>query len=201
MSVLEGKISALKLAKFNLEKVDLEEQCKLQGFDHFSNGIMPLRIFGQDALFYKSNFDLLLKKNFESVKINHQILFMHYLLCDISFQNTNQYITFRQLPGGQFYWSSFIDKTVKPLVKIIGNDIEKLKNKLSKFDWEQENYGDFSAKIHIVGKIYLLLVYHLGDDEFPAGAELLFDSSISKVYKAEDVSILSSEICLGLIKD
>ena len=72
--------------------------------------------------------------------------------------------------------------------------------KLSKFDWEPEDYGDFSAKIHTIGKIYVVLIYCLGTDEYPPGADLLFDQGITKVYKTEDISALASEICFRLIK-
>jgi hypothetical protein len=200
MSVLEGKNTAITVAKSSLAKINLEERFRIHGFQPFQNGKILIRLFGKDARFYESNHDLIYSDTRESAKTNHHILFLHYLLCDIPINPANQLITFRQIPGGQFYWSSFIAKTIKPLVNFIGNDIEKLKNKLSKFDWKPENIGDFSARIHALGKIHVLLIYHVGDEEFPASADILFDSSILRVYKAEDVSVLSSEICLGIIK-
>lgn len=201
MSILEGKKTAITLAKLSFEKINIEERCDLHGFESFQNEEMPVRIFGNDAIFNKSNLELILKDSRDSVKLNHYLLFSHYLLSDIPFTPSDEYITFRKIPGGQFYWNPFLAKTLKPLLKFIGNDIEKLKRGLSKFDWKQDNYGDFSAKIHVVGKVYVVLIYHLGDDEFPTNADILFDSTISKVYKAEDVSVLSSEICFGIFKN
>ena len=83
----------------------------------------------------------------------------------------------------------------------MGNDVEKLKKGLRVFDWEPDTFGDFSAKILTVGNIYILLIYHFGDDEFPASMDILFYSSISQIYKVEDVSVLSSEICFGIIRN
>jgi hypothetical protein len=59
--------------------------------------------------------------------------------------------------------------------------------------------GDFGARIHAIGKVYVTLVYHLGDEEFPASADLLFDASIKRVYPTEDAAVLASRISMSLV--
>ena len=200
MSIIKGKNIAIERAQAALRMLDLHERCKLHGFPPFQNGLTESRVFGKDVLFYKSDMKLIERKSLREVKTNQYILFLHYLLSDIAFSPSGQYISFRQLPGGQFYWEPFIAKSCSPLIRAIGNDIELLKQKLTIYDWEQTNYGDFSARIHILGNIHLLLVHYSGNDEFPANINILFDSNISRIYQAEDISIMSSEICFGLLK-
>ena len=64
---------------------------------------------------------------------------------------------------------------------------------------EPVDLGDVGARIHAFGNLYATLVYRSGDDEFPATADFLFDSSVERVFCAEDAAFLGSRICLGLL--
>jgi hypothetical protein len=108
-------------------------------------------------------------------------------------------ISFRELPGGQFFWEPFLSRSVRPLLKRIGNNLELLKRNLHSFDWEPASLGDFAARVHALGKVYLTLVYRVGDEEFPPSAELLFDACTKRVYNAEDATVLAGRICLDLL--
>ena len=200
MPAIEGKNIAIEKAKNALRKIDINERSILHGLPEFQKGKITFKAFGKEVQFHESDLRLVNIDTSGNVNINHYILFLHYLLSDIPYSISGQDISFRQLPGGQFYWEPFLSRTVKPLCQAIGNDLELLIKKLAKFEWEQEKYGDFSARIHTLGNIYILLIYHTGDDEFPARIDVLFDSNISRIYNAEDVAMLSSEICLGLLK-
>jgi hypothetical protein len=59
--------------------------------------------------------------------------------------------------------------------------------------------GDLPARIHALGNLHLTLVYHLGDDELPPAADVLFDGCIRRVFGAEDAAVMASRICLGLL--
>jgi hypothetical protein len=85
------------------------------------------------------------------------------------------------------------------LVQRIGNDLQLLKKNLGRFDWEPLAIGDFAARVHVIGRLYLTLIYRLGDEEFPAEADVLFDPDVQRVYNAEDASVLAGRICLGLL--
>ncbi len=85
------------------------------------------------------------------------------------------------------------------MVERIGNDLELLKKNLDRFDWEPVSLDDLGARIHAIGKVYVTLIYHLGDEEFPSSADLLFDASIKRVYPTEDAAVLASRICLSLL--
>ncbi len=50
-----------------------------------------------------------------------------------------------------------------------------------------------------MGKLHVTLVHHVGDDEFPAGANVLFDSCVKRVFGAEDAAIMAARICSGLL--
>jgi hypothetical protein len=194
-----GYESAVRAAVEKLGKVNLADRCSRLGLTEPRDGILKLRAFGMDMVLQVPDFELILVESNKSAKISDRILVLHYLLCDLPVQETGELISFRQMDSGQFYWPAFLSRSVRPLVQRIGNDLELLKKNLSRFDWGPVSLGDFAARIHAIGKVYVTLIYRIGDEEFPASADLLFDSSIKRVYPTEDAAVLAGRICLGII--
>ena len=194
-----GQEKALKQAKEKLENVDLNKRCALLELPAPDKGKIYFRAFGTDFILLQKDLQLISANSGEPAKLNDHVLILHYLLHDSPISPTGELITFRQLPGGQFYWQPFLSRTVKPLVSSIGNDLDLLRKNLNRFDWEPAELGDLSAKMHVIGNIFMTLVYHKGDDELPPDADVLFDSCIEQIFAAEDAAVLASRICLGLL--
>lgn len=195
-----AEAEAARLAAASLAGVDLAKRCRLLGLpEPGADGCVAMRLFGQDVRIVPPAFDVLLAATGQPVKTGDRILALHYLQRDLPVSPTGSYITFRDLPGGQFYFSPFRSRSITPLLKRIGNDLDLLRRHLSRFDWQPAQMGDFAARIHAVGCIEATLVYHLGDDELPAEAELLFDACVKRVFCTEDAAAIGSRICLGLL--
>lgn len=199
MSRESAREEAIRLALIKLESVDLKERCKILGLASPEKGAIPLRIFGKNRILRLEDFALLPGDRDEPVHPTDRILALHYLCCDLPLVPGENLISFRELPGGLFYFAPFQSRSIKPLISRIGNDLDLLRKNMNRFDWEQIEYKDFSARIHALGKIHVTLVYRTGDEEFSPSAEVLFDSMIKRVFTAEDISVLASRICLGLI--
>ena len=198
MPIQTGKDIAIERALSVLENTDLNNRLLLHGFEPFSGGLSNIRLFGENAVFCEKDYSLKAETGNE-IKINRYILFLHYLLNDFPAKRTGNIITFRQLKGGQFYWEPFIQKTIKPLINIIGNDIKKLEKGLEIFDCEKDNRKDYSVFISVIGKTGINLVYRVGDEEFPPDADIFFDASVANIFNTEDISVLCSEVCFGII--
>lgn len=191
---------AIRLAVVKLQQIDWNARCHLLDLPALRDGCIHLRMFGMDVTVRQSDGQVLHVSSGEPVKASDQILALHYLLCERSICPNGNLVSFRTLPGGQFYWQPFCARTVSPLVKRMGNDLEVLRDHLTqRFDWEPVAMGDVGARIHALGKIFVTLGYHAGDDEIPPTADLLFDPCISQVFVTEDVAVLASRICLGLL--
>jgi hypothetical protein len=199
MTKKTGYEAAVRAAVEKLREVDLEARCSRLGLPELQHDVLRVRAFGMDMILRLSDFQLISANSYKPVKVSDRILVLHYLLCDLPVRQTGELISFRQMDSGQFYWPAFLSRSVQPLVERIGNDLELLKKNLGRFDWQPVSLGDFGARIHAIGKVYVTLIYHIGDDEFPSSADLLFDSSIKRVYQTEDAAVLASRICLGLI--
>jgi hypothetical protein len=199
MSKQLAQKEAIRLAVAKLKDVDLTTRCSSLGLSAPKNGIVHLQAFGTDLMLQQSDFQLIKADTGEPAKLSDRVLVLHYLLCDSPIILTEDLISFRVFPEGQFYWQPFLSRTVKPLIGRIGNDLELLRKNLERFDWEEVAMGDLGARVHGIGKMYVTLVYHRGDDEFPPEADVLFDACIKQVFVAEDVAVLASRICIGLL--
>lgn len=194
-----GQKEAIRLAVDKLKTVDLDYRCRLLGFQTPKNGVISIRMFGQDYFLHTDDFCLELAEYNTPAKMTDHVLLLRYLLCDVPVEVNAEYISLRDLPGGQFYWNPFVSRTTQPLCRIIGNDVERLIFNLKKFDYEKVDLTGFAVSIHAIGNIHITLVYSSGDEEFPPSANLLFDSCIKRAYSTEDIVVLGSRICLNLI--
>lgn len=195
-----AEAEAAQRAAEALAAVDLPARCRSLGLPApLPDGRLPIRLFGQDILVVPPDFQVISAATNQPVKASDRILALHYLQHDLPVAATGTFITFRDLPGGQFYLGPFRSRSIAPLLKRIGNDLDLLGSKLGRFDWQPVQVGDFAARIHVIGPIVATLVYHLGDEEMGPEAELLFDTCIRRIYCAEDVAAIASRICLGLL--
>ncbi|MCK5058521.1 MAG: DUF3786 domain-containing protein [Candidatus Aminicenantes bacterium] len=194
-----GFEEAIRLAIEKLRGVDLAGRCALLGLPEPQKNTLKFHAFGSDLELRLPGFQLFPAGSDKPVKSTDRILVLHYLLCDLPLNNTGELISFRELQGGRFFWEPFLSRSVRPLMKRIGNNLELLKKNLDSFDWEPVSLGDFAARIHVLGKVYLTLVYRVGDEEFPPAADLLFDACVKRVYNAEDAAVLAGRICLNLM--
>jgi hypothetical protein len=189
---------AVLFAVEKLRDVDLPARCGILGLPQPGEDRLQFRAFGMDMKLRLSDYQLFPVDSEKPVKISDRILVLHYLLCDLPVKFSDRMISFRELTGGQFYWEPFCARSVRPLVKRFGNQLEQLKESLARFDWEPVSIGDLGARIHVIGNLYVTLIYRLGDEEFPPAADLLFDAAVKRVYNAEDAAVLAGRICLEL---
>ena len=198
MSKQDAQLEAIRQAVSKLRQIDLPARCIALKFPVPVNGRLKLRAFGADFQLTTDTFELFVCKTGAPAKEADRILILHLLLCDVPLNPSDELITFRDFPGGTFYLEPFLSRTVRPLVKRYGNKLDELKAAMCRFDFQPLEIGDFSVRIHAVGCLYVTLVYRLGDDEFPAEAELFFNAPIKRAFCAEDAAVLAGRICFRL---
>lgn len=198
MSKQEAQKEAIRLAVAKLADIDIISRAKELKLISEDNQKISLRVFGQDMVL-NENFELINNESGKLARPDETILLLHYLANEFPVKPTGDLISFRDMPGGQFYLGPFQSRSVKPLVGRIKNDLDLLKKNLDRFDWKESGLGDFSAVVDVFGPVNATLIYHLGDEEFPANAELLFDSSIKHLFVTEDAAVIAGRICIGLL--
>ena len=199
MSIQGAQRAVVGHAASDLMQVDVGSRCRVLGLPPPQENLLRFRAFGLDLLLTLSSFDLVLAESGKPAKLGDHILVLHYLQCDRPITPTGELISFRDLPGGRFYWRPFLSRSIEPLTRRIGNDLALLARNLSSYDREPFEAGDLGARIHVIGMLDATLVYHCGDEEFGPAAEILFDACIKRVFTTEDVAHLASRICIGLL--
>jgi hypothetical protein len=199
MSKTDGINEAIELAVGQLENTDMNTRARLLGLEMADDSNIKMRVFGKDMLLNTACFSLKNAADGKDAKPADRLLALHYLRCELPVKPAGELISFRDFSGGQFYYQPFLARTVIPLAGRFGNDLEQLKKNLGRFDWTPLNLGDFAAEIHALGALSVTLIYRLGDDEFPAEAEVLFDASAKRIFEAEDAAVTAGRICIGLL--
>ncbi len=182
-----------------LSKVDISARCAALSLPEPDGGGVLIRCFGSNLRFNIDDCSLVDQESNEPARIADHILVLHYLLCDQPLGENGKLVSFRDFPGGEFYYGPFRSRSLKPLIGRIGNDLDLLAKNLTRFDTESVGMGDLGARVHILGGLYATLIYHKGDEEFSPDANLLFDEVIKQVYPAEDISVIAGRICIGLL--
>jgi hypothetical protein len=198
VSKIDGINEALRLASEKLAAVDLRSRAESLGLGLLPDGSIKIRMFGADMTLDPASLALRTDAGAGAKPADH-LLALHYLCCETPVRETGELVSFRDLPGGQFYYGPFRSRTVDLLVKSFGNDTERLRKNLARYDCEPLSMGDPGVKIHAIGVLRAALIYNPGDDEFPSGAEFLFNACVKRLFSAEDAAVLAGRICLGLL--
>ncbi|HBC88344.1 MAG TPA: hypothetical protein DCZ94_15445 [Lentisphaeria bacterium] len=199
MSKTEGQNEAIRIAAAKLAGADMSRRADNLGFSFMDKGTILIRAFGADYTVDLKSFDVRNKKAGQPVRPDLKIIILHYLLFDNKFSETGKFITFRDLPGGQFYLEPYKSRSVNILSSVIKDDVARLKKNLGRLDWKDKTPGDIGAEIHVIGKIKVNLIYYKSDEEMPATADFVYDSSIKNVFSTEDVVVMASLICRMLL--
>ena len=185
------------------DATDLETLCIGLGLTVPRNGTSELRVFGKDLRLDWHELELSASAPDGSGRLpasqTDRILLFHYLASQGPTRAGGDLISFRDLTGGIFYWEPFRSRTVAPLAKRFGDDHAGLRKALGKYDWEEVAAGDFGARVHGFGNLWLTLVCYRSEDGLPAEINALFDPCLKKVFQAEDAAVFASRICIGLL--
>jgi Domain of unknown function (DUF3786) len=135
----------------------------------------------------------------KGLSLQEQGLIMHYLIQAKGAPLTETWITFREIPSGEFYYSAFVQRAKNPLVKAFGHHPGLLLDLGRKMGGTPGEEGDASICFKVFPYIPVCLILWTGDEEFPPDGNLLFDASISQYLPAEDIAVLSGLVVYPLI--
>ena len=126
-------------------------------------------------------------------------LILHYLLNADGTPLSGRWISFRELPGGLFYWQT-IPGVLEPLVrKYEGNGSEFLK-KTFEIGGEKYNQFKFASVIYPFKMFPVLMIFDEKSVEFEAGIRVLFDESASHYIKTDIIKLVVVYIVNKLCK-
>jgi hypothetical protein len=128
-----------------------------------------------------------------------QALLLYYFNIADGFPIQNRWIAFSDLPDGRFYNQAFQGYTGNELARAFQNDMPAFELAAQSLQGVRQPLGSASYLYWALPRVPILVVYWLGDDEFPASAQLLFDASASHYLTTDSFAILGSTITRRLI--
>lgn len=146
------------------------------------DGVFRLSCFGNDILVSVQNRTIdsfsdtgrVLIKKFKFLSI---LAILHYLLHAENSTESGNLIKPSDLPGGDFFLFGTHVLPLDQMAERFGNDIDVFIKKAVTLGGEILSFGDASVKLYPFPKFPIVLILWAGDDEFPAKASLLIDST------------------------
>ena len=133
------------------------------------------------------------------IPLQEQVLVLHYLLGSGSSRVTGDWIAYREIPGAGFYFSVFAKRAIDPLKKVFGENLDGFRSAAAVLNGQPVDAGDAGYIFTLFPKAPLQLILHAGDEEFPAEANILFDSGIRDQMSPEDAAWLASLLVYRLL--
>jgi hypothetical protein len=137
--------------------------------------------------------------NEKAIPLQEQVLILHYLSATEIPQATGHWVSYREIPGGAFYFGAFIKRAVEPLKKVFGQNLSGFSEAARKLHARKIENGDAAFEFKVLPAVPLQLILWTGDEEFPAEANILFDSTIGQILSPEDVAWLAGMVVYRLM--
>lgn len=129
-----------------------------------------------------------------------QVLILHYLVHASGTPLSGRWISFRELPGGSLYMDAFRRRALLPLIRTFGSSAQKLLEAAAAYGGETGEWGDASVILRPFPRVPVGIAIWEGDDETPANASILFDSSAPDYLPTEDYAVLAGLLAVNLAK-
>ena len=128
------------------------------------------------------------------------ILILHYIRQKLAGLPllSGEWISFRQLKGGQGYYPVFKKRVIEPIAGKYAACPEAILEPASKFGARRIQLADAGIVFEAFEGVCVLICLWRGEEDLAAEANILFDKSISHIFCTEDVVILAEIIARSL---
>jgi len=178
---------------------DPAELARLAGAE-YRGGELRLRLFDREYRIPHPELVAYEQEGGEPVPEEVQALLLDYLRHADGTEPKGEWLAFRELEGGQFYYKAFQGYSGDHLARSLGDDLEGLRRAAERLGGEPLELGDLSFKFAVLPHLWLAVVYWQGDEEFPPRASVLFDTAAAHYLPTDGLAILGRWLCAKLIK-
>jgi len=194
---LQRRVDELRQQAQQRDPAELAE-CTGANFDPIE-GRLELPLFGVPKTIRTPELTIHDSQTGKESSISTQALLLYHFCTTNGAPVAGRWISFRELPGGGFYHQAFQGYTGNEIVKHFGNDLAAFELAALAAGGRKEAVGDATFVFQGLPRIPLMVVYWLGDEDFPSSARILFDSSAGHHLPTDAFAILGSALTRRLI--
>ena len=194
---------AIKLAREQLSRLDIEKQCQNCGARYQikgSNRLVFIEYLNKPCVINLSNFEISQSDSNETIPIKSQILILHYLAQAKGTSPTNKLVSIKELPDGRNYSPTFSKRAINPIVNNFSNEPDRLIEAAEYFGGYKADYGDAAITINAFSRVPITIAIWQGDDEFSPTGNVMFDANISDYLSTYDIIELCENIAWSLVR-
>jgi hypothetical protein len=202
MPRVDDFLKALDLAREILPTRDPAAICRNAGAEFLQlnpGGKITLPFFSKPVNITYPEGQVKYEESEAKLSLQEQGLILHYLLGAQDIPPTNQPITFREIPSGEFYYQPFQKRAQVPLVQTFGSNHELFRKASQKLGGIDAEMGDISFTFRPFPIIPITLILWKEDDEFPPDGNILFDAGIKHFLSGEDIAFLAGTVVYKLM--
>lgn len=196
-------LHAYRFACESLRRADIEERARKSGasFEKRGDGtfLISLSFLSRCCIIDFPQITITYQDEQGEVPLWSKIVVLHYLINAQGLAPTGDWISFRQISGGDFYYPAFEKRSEKPLLSFFAERMDLFQQCALALGGEKTPAGDMGIIIPALPRVPLALIFWRGDEEFPPEARILFDSTIPAYLSTEDVAVLSQQAVYRLI--
>jgi hypothetical protein len=147
-----------------------------------------------------------LQNTLKEVEVKNEfeiVLILHYLVGAKPIEPVGELITFRELYGGNIYYSVFYNTAIAPIGKRFATSddtIHELLRTGHMLGGKKVSLGHGAIEVPVFPRLPITVVVWLGDDEIPGSANMLFDKTANEHLHTEDLAKIGMMLCNKLIK-
>jgi hypothetical protein len=128
------------------------------------------------------------------------VFLVNYLLAAKKEQPAGEWLSEKDLVGGVTFFRGPHKIPTELISEAFGNDLELLQQKCLQLGGIPLDMADCSFSFEIIGSIKIALLYWQGDEDFPAEAKLLIDSSVAGPLRLDVIYALLCDACVRIAK-
>ena len=136
----------------------------------------------------------------ETLPVVKQALLVYYFQTSNGAPLTGHWISFTDLTDGRVYTSAFQGYTGDELAKAFLLDLAAFRTACEKTGGQSVPLGDVACRFSSLPRLDLLIVYHLGDEDFPSSCKVLFDANTNHYLPTEACAILGSMLTQKILR-
>jgi len=181
------------------EKVPEALALRCGGF--FEAGDMLLKYWGEEVAVNWLDLDARFVESGKACSTFDSAMLLYYLRSADGVPMADEWISYRELPGGGFYHQAFQGYSGDRVAHVYGEDPEAFDSAaITLGGWRLSGLAAHAYAFDALPRIRLAAILWPGDEEFPARASILFDGAAGHYMTIDGLALLGAGLARRLEK-